>query len=170
MRSALSDFAKKQWHFVAEWAIISVVKSLLCDVPIFAGLNDRAMQIFLGQAKQMTVPAGEVIAREGEINECMFLIEAGEVSIIKNFNTPNPVKLAVLGPGQCFGEMCVLETQPRSATAQAVGEVTVVSVGTSAFFQLYQKAPEQYCIILLNIARDLSRRLRQLGDAFAARD
>jgi CRP-like cAMP-binding protein len=66
--------------------------------------------------------------------------------------------------------MCVLETQPRNATAQTAGQTTVVSVPTSAFFQLYQKAPEQYCIILLNIARDLSRRLRQLGEAFAARD
>ena len=100
----------------------------------------------------------------------MYLIEAGEVSIIKNFNTPNPVKLAVLGPGQCFGEMCILDTLPRSATAQAVGQATVVSVGTSAFFQLYQKAPERSCIVLLNLARDLSRRLRRLGEAFAARD
>jgi CRP-like cAMP-binding protein len=66
--------------------------------------------------------------------------------------------------------MCILETQPRSATAQAVGQATVVSVATSAFFQLYQKAPEQYCIVLLNLARDLSRRLRRLGEAFAARD
>jgi CRP-like cAMP-binding protein len=147
-----------------------VAKLLLNNVPIFAGLNDRAMQIFLEHAKEMAVPDGEVIAREGETNDCMFLIEAGEVSIIKKFGTPNPVKLATLGPGQCFGEMCVLETQPRYATAQAVGQAAVVSVATPAFFQLYQKAPEQYCIILLNIARDLSRRLRQLGDAFAARD
>jgi CRP-like cAMP-binding protein len=128
------------------------------------------MQIFLEHAKEITVPDGEVIAREGETNDCMYLIKAGEVSIFKRFGTPSPVKLATLGPGQCFGEMCVLETQPRNATAQTAGQTTVVSVPTSAFFQLYQKAPEQYCIILLNIARDLSRRLRQLGEAFAARD
>ncbi|MGD0813165.1 MAG: cyclic nucleotide-binding domain-containing protein [Verrucomicrobiota bacterium] len=128
------------------------------------------MQIFLEHAKEMTVSEGDVIAREGETNDCMYLIKAGEVSIFKKFGTPNPVKLATLGAGQCFGEMCVLETQPRYATAQATGQTTVVSVPTSAFFQLYQKAPEQYCIILLSIARDLSRRLRELGDAFAARD
>ena len=147
-----------------------VAKFLLNDVPIFAGLNDRAMQIFLEQAKRIEVPAGGVIAREGETNDCMFLIEAGEMSIIKKFNTPNPVKLATLGPGECFGEMCILETQPRSATAQAVGQAAVVSVATTAFFQLYQKAPEQYCIVLLNLARDLSRRLRRLGEAYAARE
>ena len=42
-----------------------VAKFLLNDVPIFAGLNDRAMQIFLEQAKRIEVPAGGVIAREG---------------------------------------------------------------------------------------------------------
>ena len=144
-------------------------KLLLNGVPIFAGLNDRALQIFLEHAKEIVFPAGELIAREGETNDCMYLIEEGEVSIIKNFNTPNPVKLATLGPGACFGEMCVLETQPRYATAQAAGQATVVSVPTTSFFHLYQRAPEQYCVILLNIARDLSRRLRQLGDAFATR-
>jgi CRP/FNR family transcriptional regulator, cyclic AMP receptor protein len=146
------------------------VKLLLSNVPIFAGLSDRALKLFLEHSKTITVPAGDVIAREGETNDCMYLIEAGEVCILKNFNAPNPVKLAALGPGDCFGEMCVLETAPRSATGQAVGQATVVSVPSSAFFHLYRNAPEQYCIVLLNITRELSRRLRQLGDAFAARD
>jgi len=161
--------SRKRWPSAAEWAIILPVKNLLCDVPIFAGLNEKALEAFLGQAKQIVVPAGEVIAREGENNDCMFLIEAGEVCIFKNFDTQNPVTLAVLGPGQCFGEMCVLETLPRSATAKAVSQTTVLSVPSTAFFKLYQKAPEQYCVIILNIARDLSSRLRHLNDTFAAR-
>lgn len=146
-----------------------MVKSLLCTVPIFAGLNEGALEVFLGQAKQSVVAAGDVIAREGEKNDCLYLIESGEVSILKNMDTPNPATLAVLGPGECFGEMCILESLPRSASAKAVQQTTVVSVPSDAFFRLYQKAPEQYCIILLNIARDLSRRLRHLGDTFAAR-
>jgi CRP/FNR family transcriptional regulator, cyclic AMP receptor protein len=158
-----------RWHFAADCAIFLPVKNLLCDVPIFAGLNERAVEVFLGQARQITVPAGEVIAREGESNDCMYLIEAGEVCIMKNFDSQNPVTLAVLGPGECFGEMCILDTQPRSATGKAVTAATVLSVPSSAFSKLYQRAPEQYCLILLNITRDLSRRLRHLDDAFAAR-
>jgi CRP/FNR family transcriptional regulator, cyclic AMP receptor protein len=145
------------------------VKSLLCAVPIFAGLNERAIEVFLGQAKQLVVPAGDVIAREGESNDCLYLIEAGEVSIVKKIDTQDPVTLAVLGPGECFGEMCILDALPRSASAKAVTQATVLTVPSAAFAKLYQKAPEQYCVILLNIARDLSRRLRHLGDSFAAR-
>ena len=68
----------------------AVKKLLLNGVPIFAGRNDRALQIFLEHAKEIVVPAGGLIAQEGETNDCMFLVEEGEVSIIKNFKTPNP--------------------------------------------------------------------------------
>lgn len=145
------------------------MKFQFCNVPIFSGLSDRALEAFLEHSKEFTVPAGELIAREGETNDCMFLIESGEVSIIKNHDSANPAMLAVLGPGECFGEMCIIDTQPRSATAKAATPAMLVSVGSEAFIRLYQRAPDQYCLVLLNIARDLSRRLRQLGDAFAAK-
>lgn len=145
------------------------MKFQFCNVPIFSGLSDRALETFLEHSKEFTVPAGEVVAREGENNDCMFVIESGEVSIIKNHGSPNPATLATLGPGECFGEMCIIDTQPRSATAQARQPTMLVSIGSAAFIRLYQRAPDQYCLVLLNIARDLSRRLRQLGDAFAAR-
>jgi len=99
----------------------------------------------------------------------MYLIEAGEVRIITNFNTPDAVTLAVLGAGEFFGEMCILDTQPRSATGVSAGQATVVSVASSAFYHLYQEMPKQHSILLLNIARDLSRRLRHLDAVFAAR-
>ncbi len=68
-----------------------------------------------------------------------------------------------------FGEMCILETLPRYATGKAASQATVVSVASRAFYHLYQKMPKQHCILLLNIARDLSRRLRHLDEVFAAR-
>jgi CRP/FNR family transcriptional regulator, cyclic AMP receptor protein len=136
---------------------------------IFAGLDDKALKIFLKHAERIVVPPGGVIAREGEINRRMFLIEAGEVQIIKNFDTPDPVTLAVLGPGEFFGEMCILDMLPRCATAQAASQASVVSVAASAFYHLYEKKAKQHSVLLLNIARDLSRRLRHLDEVFAAR-
>jgi CRP/FNR family transcriptional regulator, cyclic AMP receptor protein len=154
---------------VAEPAILSPVKHLLCSVPIFAGLDDKALSIFLEHAQRIVVPAGGVIAREGEVNHCMYLIESGEVAIIKNLDSPEPFTLAVLGPGNLFGEMRILETLPRSDAGKAASEATVVSVASAAFYHLYQKMPKQHSILLLNIARDLSRRLRHLDEVFAAR-
>jgi CRP/FNR family transcriptional regulator, cyclic AMP receptor protein len=136
---------------------------------IFAGLDDKALKIFLEHAQRIAVPPGGVIAREGEINHHMYLIEAGEVRIIKNSATPDPVTLAVLGPGDFFGEMCILDMLPRCATGKAASETTVISVAASAFYHLYEKLPKQHSVLLLNIARDLSRRLRHLDEVFAAR-
>ena len=145
------------------------MKHLLCSVPIFAGLDDKAMKVFLEHAQRLIFTDGGIIAREGESNHCMYLIEDGSVRIIKNFDTPDGVPLAVLGPGEFFGEMCILETLPRAATGQALGKTTVVSVAASAFYHLYQKMPQQHSILMLNIARDLSRRLRRLDEVFSAR-
>ncbi len=141
----------------------------MCNVPIFAGLDDNALKIFLEHAKRIVTPDGGVIAREGETNNCMYMVETESVRIIKNFGTPESVTLTVLGPGEFFGEMCILETLPRSATAQAVGQATVVSVAASGFYHLYNTLPAQHSILILNIARDLSRRLRHLDEVFAAR-
>jgi CRP-like cAMP-binding protein len=79
------------------------------------------------------------------------------------------VKIARLGAGDFFGEMCILETLPRAATVETVTESLLSSLSSINFYQFYQAMPEQYSILLLNIARDLSRRLRKLDDAFAAR-
>ena len=154
---------------MADAAIVLPVKHLLCKVPIFAGLDDAGLEILLEHAERIVVPADGVIAPEGEVNNRMYLIESGEVCIIKNYNTSDPVKLAVLGAGEFFGEMCILETLPRAATGKAVGPATVVSVASFAFYHLYQKLPKQHSVLILNMARDLSRRLRHLDEVFAAR-
>lgn len=145
------------------------MKDLLCSVPIFAGLDEQALDIFLNHAKTPSFKKGEVIAKEGESNHCMFIIASGEVNIIKYYDTPKAVTLAKLGAGEFFGEMCILETLPRSATGQAAADTTVISIPSSAFYHLYEKRPAQHSILILNIARDLSRRLRRTDEAFAAR-
>jgi len=158
-----------KWQLADACGIFMPVKPLLCIVPIFAGLDEGALEVLLAHAEKMVTRPDEVIAREGEVNNCMYVIEAGEVIIIKNCDRPDAVKLAALGPGEFFGEMCILEAQPRSATGKASGETTVVKIAAPAFYHLYQKMPKQYGILLLNIARDLSRRLRHLDEVFAAR-
>jgi CRP-like cAMP-binding protein len=160
---------KKKSRIGPKRATFFPVKRLLCSVPIFAGLEEKALDIFLEHAARMKFPDGGIIAREGESNNSMYLVETGAVRIIKNFESPEAITLTTLGPGEFFGEMCILETLPRIATGQAVGGTTVISVSSAAFYHLYQKMPAQHSILILNIARDLSRRLRRLDEVFGAR-
>jgi CRP-like cAMP-binding protein len=145
------------------------VDKLLKAVPIFAGLDDPAVKMFVERAVKSEFAPGGVIAREGESNHCMYLIGAGSVRIVKYFGQADQAELTVLGAKEFFGEMCILEPAPRAATAQAVERSVIFEIQASSFHHLYKEMPAQYGILILNISRDLSRRLRHLDEVFAAR-
>ncbi len=142
---------------------------MLEKIPILAGLNDAALDLLRQGAIESKAAAGSVIAREGDVSNRLFLIAEGSVRVCKNFGEPTETELARFYPGDFFGEMCILETLPRSATVQAITDTTVLSLSSITFHHLYQAMPAQYGILLLNIARDLSRRLRHLDEVFSAR-
>ncbi len=145
------------------------MRGALRNVPILAGLDDAAVALLTERAVESKMPAQSVIVREGETGNRFFLIQSGGVRVCKNFGQPKEVELVRMGKGDFFGEMCILETLPRSATVQATADTTLYSLSSIVFYQLYESMPRQYGILLVNIARDLSRRLRHLDEVFAAR-
>jgi CRP/FNR family cyclic AMP-dependent transcriptional regulator len=145
------------------------VRAALQNVPIFAGLNEAALNLLWERATEIKAAAGAVLVREGEAGNRLFIVGEGLVRVCKHFGQPDELELARLAPGNFFGEMCILETLPRSATVQAVAEATLYSLSSLAFYHLYESIPAQHSILVLNIARDVSRRLRHLDEVFAAR-
>ncbi len=99
--------------------------------------------------------AGELIFREGEIGNVMYIIESGEVEIRRNAAIAQPV--AVLGAGDFFGEMAVLEDQPRFASATAVSKVRLLRIDRAAFADVLRENVE----ISIRIMRKLATRLRR---------
>lgn len=145
------------------------MESPFAGVPIFAGLNDDALTLLFKRAEAINFPQGDLIVREGEVGSKFFLIKSGQVRVVKKIGAAEEVLLARLGPRDFFGEMCILETLPRAASVQATEPTELVSLPAAAFYHLYQARPDQYSILVLNIARDLSRRLRRLDEAYAAK-
>ena len=145
------------------------MESPLAGVPIFAGLTDEAQALLFKRAEAVQYTPREIVVREGETGSKFFLIKSGAVRVLKNLETPDEVLLARLGARDFFGEMCIFETLPRAATVQAMEPTELIVLPSTAFYHLYQARPDQYSILLLNIARDLSRRLRKLDEAYAAR-
>ena len=99
---------------------------------------------------------GTVLFREGERGDRMFVIRAGKVNIWKHISD-NEITLAVLGPGEFFGEMALLEGLPRSAGATVVEEAMLIEVEQAAFETLVRKNGE----IAVRLMRRLSSRLRE---------
>jgi CRP-like cAMP-binding protein len=101
------------------------------------------------------VPAGQYIFREGDPGNEMFIIETGAVEILRQVRGTTP--LALLEPGDFFGEMAVLEDQPRFASARAKSASRLLRVDRSAFATLIQDNFE----IAVRIMRKLALRLRR---------
>ncbi len=102
-------------------------------------------------------PTGSVIFSEDDLGLAMYVIENGEVEIKKRMGREQRV-LAVLGKGDFFGEMCMLEEEsPRSATAVAKSDVDAVMIDQAAFTFILEHNPE----IAIRMMRKLVRRLRE---------
>ena len=136
-------------------------------VPIFAGLDESALSLLVQRARRKCFEPGAVILREGETGGEFYLVTNGLVSVVKR-GPHGKVGLAKLGVGESFGEMCILDNQPRAATIVADKVTELLCLPTSVFHDLWEVAPVQFGTLLLNIARDLSRRLRRIDEVFAA--
>ena len=141
----------------------------LRHITIFAGLDEPALERLMSKALRLEVPAGRVVVREGESGNQFYLVMSGCARVVKGFGTEREVELAQIRTGDFFGEMCLLETLPRVATVQTVSAAKLLRLSAMAFLDLYETRPDQHSILILNLARDLSRRLRRLDEAFAAR-
>ena len=120
------------------------------------------------RVERIEVPPGAVILNEGDPGNRFYLILTGSVQVVKRHGTAQEVELAVLRALSFFGEMCILETLPRSASVVSKEATSLLSLPAMAFYHLFREAPDQYGLLVLNIARDLSRRLRHLDEAFTA--
>jgi CRP-like cAMP-binding protein len=102
---------------------------------------------------------GEVIAQQGEIGDCMYVVQRGRVEIVLEKPDGSETGLDVIKEGELFGEMAILEKLPRSATARAVGEARVLTVDRRTFLRRVKEDPT----LALNILQSLSHRIRHMN-------
>ncbi len=116
-----------------------------------------------------SVDAEELIFHSGDHGEEMFIIQDGEIEIFQQ-DTDEEVQLAVLRQGDFFGEMAILEHQPRTASARALTPATLLPIRGATFDDMLQRNPE----VAVRMVRKLSGRLmqmeRQVRDYMDARD
>src|SRR6478735_4404387 len=144
-----------------------VDRAFLGRIPIFAGLPERVLGLITDTMRVVHVVPGAQLLREGEHALSMFVVREGELQILKRGKGGTEYKLAVLKAGDCVGEMALIDIQPRSATARAVGEATVYVLDLAEIGKLYTRDLEAYALLVLNISREISRRLRVADDVLA---
>jgi CRP-like cAMP-binding protein len=141
----------------------------LTKTPVLAGVNQPALELLAREGIVHTYVTDEVVVREGDAGHSLYILAEGEVEVIKYLESRQATQLALLPQGAFFGEMCVVDPRPRAATVIALAPSTAIEIPAATLHHLYRAMPDQYSIFLLNIARDMARRLRSLDEAFAAR-
>lgn len=137
--------------------------------PLFAGFTDEQFQILIPLAHIQEYAAGDVIVKEGDPGDRFFVLIDGVVDIVKETKDGISHTLATLeGQGDFFGEMSIVDIQPRSATAKASEKSQLVVFTNMALVELFDTYPEVLSVVALNIARVLSQRLRTVDEALAA--
>ena len=132
----------------------------LRDIGFFGALSDDVLSHLVGTLKQVTTMPGDTVFHEGEAAHEMYVILDGEVEVLKKSHSGREHRIALLGPSDCFGEMSVVDMQPRSATVRAISPARLLRISCEDMDALYRHDLKSYALITLNIARDLSRRLR----------
>jgi CRP-like cAMP-binding protein len=136
---------------------------LLQRMPVFGAIREDALRLLLEHAREREARAGDHFFRENDPADSMFVIETGRVAVVKGWQEDAYV-LRRLGPGDCFGEMALMDLAPRSASVLAEEDCTAIEIGLADLLTLFEHDPEQFALVQMNIGREVCRRLRAIDE------
>ena len=137
-------------------ALTALEKANLLDrVDLFAGLGGISLEAIAEHAVEVDFATGRPIVRQGEVGTGFFLVVSGGARVVRDGD-----ELARLGPGDFFGELSLLDQQPRIATVTADGPTTCLAIASWEFEELLDEQPR----LAVGILKAVVRRLRALSE------
>jgi CRP/FNR family cyclic AMP-dependent transcriptional regulator len=136
----------------------------LAKVELFSGLKPAALELIAKVATEEAHGLGTKIFQHGDAGDKLYLILEGKVRISREVPGMGEEALAVLGPGQMFGEMALLDESPRSADARVHERCRVLTIPKDGFDDLLFLHKDLAYEVLWGIIRMLVSRLRETND------
>jgi CRP/FNR family transcriptional regulator, nitrogen oxide reductase regulator len=140
------------------------VAGVLRDNPVFASLPDAQIQALASVARRDTVRARQWVLLEGDPAQWLCLVERGRVKIVRQARTGKEVTLELLGAGEVFGGVAVIERRPYPASAQALETSVIVKLPGPAVASVAERHPS----LIREMALMIGRRLRTAHDSVAS--
>ncbi|PIQ96266.1 MAG: hypothetical protein COV67_10510 [Nitrospinae bacterium CG11_big_fil_rev_8_21_14_0_20_56_8] len=133
----------------------------LSHINIFDGLEDQELSQILALGKESRLKPQEYIFKEYGPGDRFYILKEGQIEItVHNPVNPPPIVLATLAPTEVFGEFCLFDDAPRSATAKATQPSLILEILKKDVFALFQKETRIGMVILQNLGTVLCKRLR----------
>jgi CRP-like cAMP-binding protein len=136
----------------------------LKNVGLFSGLKPAALELIAHVAAEETHAAGTKIFQHGDAGDKLYLILEGRVRISREVPGMGEEALAILGPGQVFGEMALLDDSPRSADVRVHERCRLLAIPKDGFDDLLFLHKDLAYEVLWSIVRMLVSRLRETTD------
>src|SRR5688572_18957323 len=124
------------------------VLSYLTKVPLFSACSKKDLTMISKHSEHLTVPAGTEMTTEGQVGYEFYVIVDGKATVTRSGR-----QVAILGPGDSFGELSLLDRAPRNATVTADSDVEVVILGQREFSALLDIIPTLAHKVLTGLAR-----------------
>jgi CRP-like cAMP-binding protein len=139
------------------------VDEVLRSAPLFRELDDEAASALRASMAEVRLARGDVLFREGDTGDRVYVVIDGKVKLGRTSSDGRENLLAILGPGQMFGELSLFDPGPRSATVTAVTDTVLLSLANEDMLTWLTGRPEVARGLLLQ----LGQRLRRSNDTLA---
>jgi uncharacterized membrane protein len=128
--------------FPPEESLMPCDPTFLSNITMFALLNEGD-RVALGEVvDELTVPAGHTLFQAGDPGDSLFIVRSGEIELFIKDTAGQKIVLTTAQPGDMFGELAMLDTGPRTATAVALTESEVLVLDRGDLVLLFQRQPE----------------------------
>jgi CRP/FNR family cyclic AMP-dependent transcriptional regulator len=147
--------------FGVSWRIVQTVA-------LFASLPERERVALEARCRHLTIPSEAYLYHEGQSGDAVYVLTSGKIGIWSGGERGDPMLLAILGPGEMFGEMAILSNERvRTATAQALSRVEVIQILRTDIEALRERFPrisDVFIEALLRLVQRLTTQVSELSE------
>ena len=158
----------REREYIGAMAVSSPdLKAFLLATPFFGGLSDASLDLLVSMLVERRFDLGATVVAEGEPGRSMFIVHSGKLEVSRRGPSGHVIPMAVLEPGDFFGEMTLIEMQNRSATVVVESPTVLYELTARQLYTYYKTDIHAYVIVMQNINRELCRRLRRADNRIA---
>lgn len=128
---------------------------------LFEGLLPEEIEMLAGLTQQKKFSTGEAIISQGEVGDSLFLLVEGSVDVLQKNQEGTEQKITELQAPDFFGEMSLIDKEYRSATIRAKSETVMLCLTNENLHSFARVYKNGFTLVVINIARVLSTRLRE---------